>query len=147
MESKVEETLIDSSGSLRKTIVKPFCFEKTKITKADSLISDKVIDRGIVSPAAAASGCGDVKEGFADRYVFKGFACIVDALAHVVAHELWSCIVGLEKARIPVRPISKFHAEIHPTQQARRKNMTGLRAKSRHPRKSAGKEMKQKRVC
>jgi hypothetical protein len=44
------------------------------IMKADSLISDRVIDRGIVSPEAAASGCGDVKVGFEYRYVLSGFA-------------------------------------------------------------------------
>jgi hypothetical protein len=44
--------------------------------KADSLISDKVIWRGIVKPDAAANGCGDVKDGFENKYVFKGFACI-----------------------------------------------------------------------
>lgn len=43
---------------------------------ADSLISDKVIDSGIVNPAAAAKGCGDVKVGLAERYVFSGFAYI-----------------------------------------------------------------------
>jgi hypothetical protein len=63
MESKVEETLRDSRGSLRKTSVKPFCFENTKIINADSLISDKVIDIGIVSDEAAARGFGDVKLG------------------------------------------------------------------------------------
>lgn len=42
--------------------------------KADSLISDKVMDSGIVIPAAAANGFGDVKLGLAERYVFKGFA-------------------------------------------------------------------------
>lgn len=67
MESKVEETLIDSRGSLRNTIVRPFCFENTNITKADNLISDRVIDRGIVKPAAAANGCGEVKLGLADK--------------------------------------------------------------------------------
>jgi hypothetical protein len=44
---------------------------------ADSLISDKVIWRGIVKPEAAAKGCGDVKDGFENKYVFKGFACVV----------------------------------------------------------------------
>lgn len=76
MESKVDETLRDSRGSFRKTIVNPFCFEKTRIMKADSLISDNVICKGIVRLEAAASGCGDVKLGFAERYVFKGFAYI-----------------------------------------------------------------------
>jgi hypothetical protein len=42
--------------------------------KADSLISDKVIWRGIVKPDAAAKGCGDVKDGFENKYVFNGFA-------------------------------------------------------------------------
>lgn len=54
--------------------MRPFCFEKTSIINADSLISDKVIERGIVRLAAAANGCGDVKLGLAERYVFKGFA-------------------------------------------------------------------------
>jgi hypothetical protein len=43
--------------------------------KADSLISDNVICSGIVNPDAAANGCGDVKDGFENRYVFKGLAC------------------------------------------------------------------------
>lgn len=67
MESKVEETLSDSSGSLRKTRVRPFCLEKTRIMKADSLISDSVIWSGIVNPEDAANGCGDVKDGFEKR--------------------------------------------------------------------------------
>lgn len=74
MESKVDETLRDSRGSLRKTRVRPFCLEKTKMMKADSLISDSVMDSGIVSPAEAARGCGDVKVGLADKYVFNGLA-------------------------------------------------------------------------
>lgn len=35
--------------------------------KADSLISDRVIERGIVRPEAAASGCGEVNSGFEKR--------------------------------------------------------------------------------
>lgn len=35
--------------------------------KAESLISDKVICRGMVKPEAAARGCGEAKEGFVDR--------------------------------------------------------------------------------
>lgn len=54
----------DSRGSFRKTRVRPFCLEKTRMMKADSLISERVIDRGIVRPEAAANGCGDVKVGF-----------------------------------------------------------------------------------
>ncbi len=75
MESKVEETLRDSSGSLRKTRVSPFCLEKTRMMKADSLISDNVICNGIVRPDDAARGCGDVKLGLEYKYVFRGFAC------------------------------------------------------------------------
>ena len=41
--------------------------ENTKIMKAESLISDSVIERGIVSPEAAARGFGDVKDGFESR--------------------------------------------------------------------------------
>ena len=65
--SKVEDTLSDSSGSFRKTSVRPFCFENTSMIKADSLISDSVICRGIVRPEEAARGCGDVNEGFVER--------------------------------------------------------------------------------
>lgn len=43
MESKVDETFSDSRGSLRKTRVSPFCFENTRIIKADSLMSERVI--------------------------------------------------------------------------------------------------------
>jgi hypothetical protein len=67
IESKVDETLIDSKGSLRKTSVRPFCREKTRIMKAESLISERVICRGIVNPDDAARGCGDVNEGFENR--------------------------------------------------------------------------------
>lgn len=35
--------------------------------KADSLISDNVMDKGIVSPEAAANGLGDVKLGFESK--------------------------------------------------------------------------------
>lgn len=38
--------------------------EKTRIMKADNLKFDRVIERGMVSPEAAARGCGDVKVGF-----------------------------------------------------------------------------------
>jgi len=62
---------------LRKTSVKPFCLEKTKIINADNLKSDNVICNGIVKPDEAASGCGDVKSGFEKRYVFKGFAWLL----------------------------------------------------------------------
>lgn len=63
----MEDTLSDSSGSFRKTSVRPFCFEKTSMMNADSLISDNVICRGIVRPEEAARGCGDVNEGLVDR--------------------------------------------------------------------------------
>ena len=49
--------------------------------KADSLISDKVICNGIVNPDAAANGCGDVNDGFENRYVFNGLAWSVYTLA------------------------------------------------------------------
>ena len=67
MESKVDETFSDSRGSLRKTKVRPFCFENTSIMNADNLMSDKVICNGIVKPEDAASGCGEVKDGFENR--------------------------------------------------------------------------------
>lgn len=34
---------------------------------ADSLISDRVMERGIVRPEAAASGCGEVNSGLEER--------------------------------------------------------------------------------
>jgi len=102
MESKVDETLRDSSGSLRKTNVRPFCFEKTRMINADSLISDKVIDSGIVNPAAAAKGCGDVKLGLAERYVFNGFACGVPILAADMIHERFP--VGEYKKHLNAQP-------------------------------------------
>ena len=77
MESKVEETFKDSSGSLRNTKVSPFCLEKTSIMKAESLISERVILRGIVKPAEAASGSGEANEGLVERYVFSGLACFL----------------------------------------------------------------------
>lgn len=49
IESNVEETFSDSSGSFRKTTVMPFCFEKTRTTNPESLKSERVICRGIVS--------------------------------------------------------------------------------------------------
>lgn len=67
MESNVEETFRDSKGSFRKTNVRPFCFENTRMIKAESLISDRVILRGIVRPAAAASGSGEAKDGLVDK--------------------------------------------------------------------------------
>lgn len=65
--SKVDDTLSDSKGSFRKTSVRPFCLEKTNMMKADNLISESVICKGMVRPEEAARGCGDVNEGFVDR--------------------------------------------------------------------------------
>ena len=67
MASNVDETLSDSRGSLRKTRVRPFCLEKTRMMKADNFISERVICKGIVRPEEAASGCGELKEGRVDR--------------------------------------------------------------------------------
>lgn len=50
MESKVDETLRDSRGSFRNTTVIPFCFEKTRITKPESLMSERVIWSGMGKP-------------------------------------------------------------------------------------------------
>ena len=77
MESKVDETLSDSSGSFRNTMVRPFCFENTTMMNADNLISDRVNDKEMVNPDAAAKGCGDVKSGFECKYAFRGFACLL----------------------------------------------------------------------
>ena len=35
----------------------------------------------MVKPEDAAKGCGDVNDGFENKYVFRGFACVVDILA------------------------------------------------------------------
>lgn len=67
IESKVEETLRDSRGSFRKTKVNPLDFENTTMMNADNLISDNVICNGMVSPASAARGCGDVNDGFENK--------------------------------------------------------------------------------
>lgn len=67
MASKVDETLSDSRGSLRKTRVRPFCLEKTRMMKAESLISDNVICSGMVRPEEAARGCGEVNDGRVER--------------------------------------------------------------------------------
>lgn len=74
MESKVEETLRDSRGSLRKTSVTPFWREKTRMMKAESLMAERVILSGIVRPEAAASGSGEAKVGRVERNVFSGLA-------------------------------------------------------------------------
>ena len=42
--------------------------------KAESLISESVICSGIVRLEDAARGCGEVNDGFVDRYVLSGFA-------------------------------------------------------------------------
>lgn len=65
-------------------MVNPFCFEKTKMMKAESLISDSVIWSGMVRLDAAASGWGDVKPGLAERYVLSGFACDCRYISHVI---------------------------------------------------------------
>jgi len=66
-ESNVDETLSDSRGSFRKTRVIPFCRENTRMTNPERRISDKVMEIGIVSPEAAARGCGDAKSGLVDK--------------------------------------------------------------------------------
>ena len=67
MESKVDETLSDSRGSFRKTKVRPFCLEKTRMMNAESLMSDSVIFKGIVRPEDAARGRGEVNDGVVER--------------------------------------------------------------------------------
>jgi hypothetical protein len=91
--------------------VRPFCFEKTKIINADSLISDRVMDSGIVNPAAAAKGCGDVKLGLAERYVFNGFACGVPILAANMIQERFP--VGEYKKHLNARPPLYFILDVH----------------------------------
>lgn len=47
--------------------MRPFDLEKTSIMKADNLISESVIFSGMVRPEDAASGCGEVNQGFVDK--------------------------------------------------------------------------------
>ena len=67
MASNVEDTFSDSSGSFRKTSVRPFCREKTSMMNADSFTSESVICIGIVRPEEAAIRCGEVKDGLVER--------------------------------------------------------------------------------
>jgi hypothetical protein len=70
--------------------------------KAESLISDSVILRGMVRPDAAASGSGEAKEGLVDKYVFRGFAWSEtvsqrnEYIQHTQATHLHSCLQGKE---------------------------------------------------
>ena len=45
----------------------PFCLEKTRMIKADNLMSESVIFRGMVRPEAAARGRGEANEGLVDK--------------------------------------------------------------------------------
>jgi len=67
IESNVEDTFRDSRGSFRNTRVIPLAFEKTRITKPDSLKWLKVICTGIVRGELAATGSGDVNDGVVER--------------------------------------------------------------------------------
>lgn len=67
IESKVEVTLRDSSGSFLKTIVMPFAFENTSITNPSRRKSDNVIWIGMVRGELAASGVGEMKSGVVER--------------------------------------------------------------------------------
>ena len=49
---------------------------------AESLISERVICIGMVRPDAAARGCGEVKDGLVDKYVFRGLAYSLSDLPH-----------------------------------------------------------------
>lgn len=60
---KVDSTVRDSSGSLRKTRVTPFEREKTSITKPSRRMWERVMVRGRVSGVDAKRGLGEVKLG------------------------------------------------------------------------------------
>lgn len=69
------------------------------------MISDKVICNGIVNPEDAASGWGEVKDGFENKYVFRGFACnVVDILA-------FCYMVSVMGSNLHAHPCAKSFAE------------------------------------
>lgn len=61
---KVDDILSDLRGLLWKMSVRFFCLEKMRMMNVDSLIFDKVIERGMVKLEVVVSGCGEVKVGF-----------------------------------------------------------------------------------
>jgi hypothetical protein len=101
--------LRDSSGSFRKTNVRPFWRENTRITKPDNRISDNVICRGIVKPDAAARGCGEANDGFVERYVLSGLACtlVLSVKKASPAYDILNMPLNLSSARSPISSISK----------------------------------------
>jgi len=74
IESKVLETLTESTGSLRKTSVKPFCFEKTRIIMPESWKAERRRNIGTVKGESAAKTPREVKDGVIRLLVFKGLA-------------------------------------------------------------------------
>ncbi len=67
---------------------------------AESLISDNVIWSGIVSPEAAASGCGDVKLGLSRGMCLGDWPIFGTLLANV-------CRARAPRTRIPARQYNK----------------------------------------
>ncbi len=65
---------------------------------AESLISERVIWIGIVSPEDAARGCGEVKEGLVDRHVFRGFAFLLYQLG-IRRSGAYALVPGLASSR------------------------------------------------
>ena len=74
MESKVLDTFTESTGSLRKTRVRPFCFEKTRIMMPERRKSERRRNMGTVRGVSAARMPWEVKEGVRRLRVFNGFA-------------------------------------------------------------------------
>jgi len=74
MESNVLDTLRDSMGSLRKTRVRPFCLEKTRMMMPERWKEERRRNMGTMSGVSAARTPLDVKEGVRRLRVFRGFA-------------------------------------------------------------------------
>ena len=74
MESKVLETLTESTGSLRKTSVRPFCLEKTRMMMPDNWKEESRRNIGTVNGTSAARIPLDVNEGEIRLRVLSGLA-------------------------------------------------------------------------
>jgi len=75
MESNVLDTFTESTGSFRKTRVRPFCLENTRIMIPESWNDDNRRSMGTVNGASAASIPLEVKEGVNRLRVLRGLAC------------------------------------------------------------------------
>jgi len=74
IESNVLDTLTDSMGSLRKTKVRPFCLENTRMMMPESWNDERRRNMGTINGVSAARTPLDVKDGVRRLRVFKGLA-------------------------------------------------------------------------